>query len=242
MPESRKAQERQPIIFVHGIGVGLIVYLNFIKKALLNNDCPVVCIELPFISNCIAPHVPTMHQQLQSVEELLERWDFKSPVFIGHSYGTVLLSWVAQKIPSKVGGLVFIDPVVFLLYLNDVLFNFLYKNEGKSIATHLIGSELFVNKALRRHFWWTRNVLWASDLQEQNIPSLVCLSERDEIGPSSAVYRHILEHERSTKSKSNNVVEAYMLKNVGHGDFCFNQTVLQDLAQRITALYNKASK
>ena len=62
-------------------------------------------------------------------------------------------------------GLALIDPVVLMLNLKNVLYNFLYKNDGADGIADIIGSELGVNIALRRNFWWYRNILWASDLQ-----------------------------------------------------------------------------
>jgi len=138
--------------------------------------------------------------------------------------------------PRKVAGLALIDPVVMLLHLKDVLFNFLYKNEGKSILTHLIGTELFVNHALRRNFWWTRNVLWASDLEENQIKSVICLSEHDEIGPSLQVLAHVREHQRRIE---NSVVDSYVMRDVGHGDFCFDDAVLQGLTDRLARFYTE---
>ena len=52
-----------------------------------------------------------------------------------------------------------------MLNLKNVLYNFLYKNDGADGIADIIGSELGVNIALRRNFWWYRNILWASDLQ-----------------------------------------------------------------------------
>ena len=85
---------------------------------------------------------------------------------------------MAQHLPSRVAGLTFVDPVVLMLNLKHILFNFLYKHQRDG-RFDLIGSELHVNNALRRNFWWYRNIVWASDLSATG--SLICLSEQDEI-------------------------------------------------------------
>jgi len=41
IPELEEARKRTPIVFVHGIGVGLIMYFQLIQH-LITNDCPIV--------------------------------------------------------------------------------------------------------------------------------------------------------------------------------------------------------
>ena len=240
IPDSDEARRRTPIVFVHGIGVGLVMYLQLIK-ALLTNDCPVVCIELPFISSKLgACEVPSISEQVASVESLCNRWGFEKAMFVGHSYGSVMLSWMAQHLPDRVAGLAFIDPVVLMLNLKDVLYNFLYKDEGGDGIADIIGTELGVNIALRRNFWWYRNILWACDLQKHALPTVVCLSEQDEIGPALAVEKHIDQHTAATALEGErSVVESYMMHDASHGGFLFSAELLKGLTARITEHYAK---
>ena len=239
IPETEEARARTPIVFVHGIGVGLAMYLQLIK-ALVANDCPVVCIELPFISSTLGAHdVPSIRDQVQSVDALCTRWGFTKAVFVGHSYGSVMLSWMAQHLPQRVAGMAFIDPVVLMLNLKNVLYNFLYKKTGTKGVADIIGTELGVNIALRRNFWWYRNILWASDLQRHALPTVVCLSEHDEIGPALAVDKHIAQHSAACADKrETSCVESYMMQGATHGGFLFDAVMLQKLSARISQLYS----
>ena len=238
VPETAAGRARTPIIFVHGIGVGLVMYLKLIKE-LMANDCPVVCIELPFISSTLGAYdVPTIKDQLQSVDALCTRWGFKKAMFVGHSYGSVMLSWMAQHLPHRVAGMAFIDPVVLMLNLKNVLYNFLYKKDGGDGIADIIGTELGVNIALRRNFWWYRNILWASDLQRHELPTVVCLSEHDEIGPALAVEKHINQHaEECADKRQTSCVQSYMMKGATHGGFLFDPDMLQALMSRISQHY-----
>jgi pimeloyl-ACP methyl ester carboxylesterase len=261
VPESAEARMRTPIVFVHGIGVGLIMYMNLIK-ALLDNDCPVVLVELPFVSSKLgASEVPSISEQVASVEALCIRWGFEKAFFVGHSYGSVMLSWMAQHLPERIAGLAFIDPVVMMLNLKNVLFNFLYKDDGSDGIADIIGSELGVNIALRRNFWWYRNILWASDLQKHALPTVVCLSENDEIGPARAVEKHISQHAAACSAsacsvgarghggaaatgagaEADSVVESYMMDGASHGGFLFDSELLAGLVKRIGEHYAKVS-
>lgn len=237
MPETQEARQRTPIVFCHGIGVGLIMYFSFIK-ALLTHDCPIILLELPFISGNIAPgKIPSISEQVSSMEQIFNRWGLDKGLFVGHSYGSVLLSWMAQHLPSRVAGLALVDPVVMMLNLKSILYNFLYKHDGDGKISDLIGTELHINNALRRNFWWYRNILWCSDLQSSGLPSLVCLSENDEIVPSSAVQRHVQQH--AQQMGDSNLVESYMMHGANHGDMLFNPEVMEGLQERIGEHYDK---
>jgi pimeloyl-ACP methyl ester carboxylesterase len=234
MPSTEEGRRRTPIFFVHGIGVGLVMYLEMIK-ALNTHDCPIICLELPFISSNIAPKVPNISEQVESIDAIFERWGLTKAMFVGHSYGSVILSWMAQQLPSRVAGLVFIDPVVMMLNLKNILFNFLYKHEGDGKISDLIGTELHINNALRRNFWWYRNIVWASDLQRSGLPSLVCLSEKDEIVPTNAVKRHIEQHAK--RMGDANVVDSYIMHGANHGEMLFDPEVMEQLQMRINGHY-----
>ena len=239
VPEAEEARKRTPIVFVHGIGVGLVMYLKLVQ-ALLENDCPVVCIELPFVSSKLgASTVPSISEQVASVEALCIRWGFDKAMFVGHSYGSVMLSWMALHLPERVAGLAFIDPVVIMLNLKNVLYNFLYKDDGEGGIADIIGTELGVNIALRRNFWWYRNILWASDLQKHSLPTVVCLSEKDEIGPARAVEKHIAQHAEAqlAAAQAPSVVESWMMDGASHGGFLFDPNLLQALSARISSHY-----
>ena len=236
MPATEEARQRTPIVFVHGIGVGLVMYLSFVK-ALMKLDCPIVCLELPFISNSIETLVPSISEQVSSVDAICNRWGFEKAVFVGHSYGSLILSWMALHLPTRVAGLAFVDPVVMMLNLKKILFSFLYSNDGGGRISDLIGTEIHVNNALRRNFWWYRNILWASDLQRQRLPALICLSELDTIVPSDAVRRHIEQH--AEKMGEENVVDSYVMQGAFHGDMLFNPKIMDALSERIGAHYLK---
>ena len=40
--------------------------------------------------------MPSIREQVDSVEALCTRWGFGKALFVGHSYGSVMLSWMAQ--------------------------------------------------------------------------------------------------------------------------------------------------
>jgi len=51
--------------------------------------------------------------------------------FVGHSWGSNIVSWIAQSDPSIVAATIFLDPVCFMLQLRDIPYNWFYKQAPK---------------------------------------------------------------------------------------------------------------
>jgi pimeloyl-ACP methyl ester carboxylesterase len=58
---------------------------------------------------------------------MLVRHGFKSAHFVGHSYGTFVVSRFCKRYPSWVHSATFVDPVCFCLYLSHLVATFVYK-------------------------------------------------------------------------------------------------------------------
>jgi hypothetical protein len=119
---------------------------------------------------------------------------------VGHSFGSVPVAWLIQKVPHLVGSTVLIDPVCFLLFLPDVAYNFLYR-KPQTLITRLINvlasRELYTANTLFRHFWWYCNVLWFDEI---NCPALVVLSGKDDIVNAEKVYDYLTVESKRKKS------------------------------------------
>ncbi|EKX54917.1 hypothetical protein GUITHDRAFT_99568 [Guillardia theta CCMP2712] len=239
VPKSLEGRKRTPIVFFHGVGVGLVTYVSVLRE-LVALDCPILCVEIPFVSSNLEANVPSISEQVASMESIFARWDISKAFFVGHSYGTVMTSWMIHHLPSRVAGVALIDPVVMMLNLRDILFNFLYRHEREGSISDLIGSELFLNHALRRNFWWYRNILWAQDLEKHKIPSIICLSERDQIVPSSAVLHHIAEHAAGLSEAS--CVEAYVMGDAKHGQLLFDEEIRNELVSKISGMWRRVNE
>jgi hypothetical protein len=119
----------------------------------------VFLVELPHASMRLREDVPSTEEAVQAMTQMLRDHGHPSGVFLGHSLGSVYVSWMCRFAPAVVAGTAFVEPIVFMLYLKTVTRNFLYDEYGGGIG-YMIRSELFLNHALRRHFWWHLNVLW----------------------------------------------------------------------------------
>lgn len=181
-----------PIIFLHGIGVGLSIYYNLLKTVLEHADAkqqPVWALELPHISSPMDyyPNVPTPLHTVGSIAKMLEVYysdggggggGFSSSNdrssngradFVGHSYGTVTLTHILKHQPGIVRRCLFVDPICVGLHRTDLCRNFVYtpprSTLKKAMQSHFINGGLKLVHVLMRTFWWWENDLLASDIE-----------------------------------------------------------------------------
>ncbi len=133
-------EKQSPIVFVHGIGVGLLCYLSFFKQLVMESDRPVVAIELPHVSSLLYPiyrpvveDVPTVAEMVDAVEHIFRKHGFvrstrqggkgqlNKATFIGHSLGTTVLAWIIRHRPHLVQKAIFIDPICFMLHVRFII-------------------------------------------------------------------------------------------------------------------------
>ena len=81
-----------PLLFFHGIG-GLFVYIPLVEGLLAATSCPVVLVELPYVSLHVALDVPSIEDHVSSIENVLATNGFDRAILVGHSFGTNVMSW-----------------------------------------------------------------------------------------------------------------------------------------------------
>ena len=257
-----------PLVFVHGVG-GLSFYYPLISKLTeeiekKEDNTPIILLDLPQVSLRINDDIPSIASSVDSVCEILDKTvgSDKKATMVGHSFGSLILSWMVQSRPDRVSNCIFLDPIVFQLHQKDILFNFHMKRVDErnkndwgnpfSIGAliNLAGTEMHTNNSMLRHFWWTSNAIWPSELQKNDISACVLLSENDEIVPSSDVAELFASYNEN--QKNNNIfgfgwdnlmenissfvteevtgakgtksfVKAKLIENAGHGDFVFDE-------------------
>lgn len=122
---------KDPIVFVHGVGGMAFTWklIEELQTATFERNVPIILIDLPHVSLRFHDNIPTIEEQIISITKTIEKvtnGKKKSPraTFVGHSFGTTIISWMVQKRPDLVGGCVFLDPICFQLHLKSTLFNF----------------------------------------------------------------------------------------------------------------------
>lgn len=194
-------------MFIHGIGIGLYPYTNFlsqlnsvsgVESADPDEQVGIIAIEIMPVSFRITHSALSRAEMCSEIEQILlnHLTPGQKCVLVSHSYGSVITTHLL-KTPSTaklVGPVVLIDPVSILLHLPDVAYNFTRRQPEKANEYQLYyfaSMDMGVSHTLSRHFFWNENVLWKKDLKGRRVT--VSLSGRDLIVDTEAVGRYLSE-------------------------------------------------
>lgn len=163
------AREDLPIVFIHGIGAGLHFYKPFLKDLSSRNpNSAIFMIELPVVSMKIMDASPSKRDTVAALTALLASHGHSKAVFVGHSLGSVVVSWMVHLAPEYCASIVLVDPVCFLLHLPDVAYNFLHRSPTRAnewLYWYFVSNEAGIAWYLGRSFFWFENVLWLDELR-----------------------------------------------------------------------------
>lgn len=113
-PSCPPSEANPPLVFVHGVG-GLSFYYpllsSIIEDMTKNGDnTPIILLDLPQVSLRINDEIPSITSSVDSVKRTLEKTcgSNTKATFVGHSFGSILLSWMVQSAPEMVSNCVFL--------------------------------------------------------------------------------------------------------------------------------------
>ena len=215
------SKKRLPVLFIHGIGIGLYPYVNFLAE--LNHatndtaemidgddgDVGIIAIEYMPISFRITGAALTKDEMCADILAIVKAHQWPKFVLITHSFGSVIATHMfhSESLSPRIGPALLIDPVSFLLHLPDVAYNFTARKpkEANELQLHYFASmDMGVAHTLGRHFFWAENILWKEDVKGRNITAV--LSGKDLIVNTQAVGRYLTEgaaHESNEFERSN---------------------------------------
>ncbi|OBZ69286.1 hypothetical protein A0H81_10886 [Grifola frondosa] len=180
-----RSTTKHPILFLHGIGIGLWPYVPFLAElAAEDPDVGIIAMENLSMSMRMCSPPPTREALLDAITYVLDTHDFDHVVVAAHSYGTVTAAHMLRDpaLSERVSAWLLVDPIPFLLHLPAVAYNFVYRpprtaNEWQ--LWYFASRDPDIARALARHFFWAQNILWKEDLVGRRVA--VILSERDQI-------------------------------------------------------------
>lgn len=227
---SSQSQLEPPLVFVHGVGIGVAGYLPFLlqlKKRLHRYVCngiehhrTILLLELPHVSMRLdVDIVPRMDEIAECTAIAMARLNLPAALWVAHSLGTFVFAAINRLQPQLVAGVVMIDPVCFLLYEADLLRNFCYrqpKSPMQIIQHYHISRELSISYFFHRHFWWHECVQFPKDLPQK---SLIYISEFDDIYNTGRVIAHLVK----------SAVQVRILKGTSHGGWLLDSDMTKTL-------------
>jgi len=247
----RNAPKKLPIVFVHGIGVGLISYVPLIDLLLLEGR-PIIMPEIPYVSGFRPwqnPHsVLSPAVVASTMTAILAYHGYNKGTFVGHSYGTSWLSYVCKYSPNIVAALLFLDPICFCLHLPRLTTSFVYHRPDPGTVSFMIRTDMMVSWTIQRAFPWT----WIAIFLDQiHVPCTIFLSDKDALVPAVKVEAYL---------RSNNVpisdatdvgksffdtsgdVNAVVFRDGYHGVFTEDPELVPPIALACSSLCQKVEK
>eukprot|EP00567_Pseudictyota_dubia_P011334 CAMPEP_0197440606 /NCGR_PEP_ID=MMETSP1175-20131217/7059_1 /TAXON_ID=1003142 /ORGANISM="Triceratium dubium, Strain CCMP147" /LENGTH=817 /DNA_ID=CAMNT_0042970741 /DNA_START=502 /DNA_END=2955 /DNA_ORIENTATION=+ len=185
-------EDEVPIVFCHGIGVGLIVYVPLIDS-LLKTGRPILLPEIPYVSGFRpwqSPHSILQPAAVSStLTAMLASHGHLRAAFIGHSYGTSWLSYMCKYAPSVMAAVLFLDPICFCLHYPCLTKGFVYHRPDPGSTSYMIRTDVIVNWTIQRSFPWARISLFVERIPD--VPCAVFISECDALVPAAKVERYL---------------------------------------------------
>lgn len=207
-PHSSKT--RLPVLFIHGIGIGLYPYTNFLRdlngarEAGQNNaEVGIIALEIMPVSSRITYPALEKDVMVREIQAIVKHHGWSRFILVSHSYGSIISTHLLKSLltASLIGPVVLIDPVSFLLHLPDVAYNFTARRPVRANEHQLsyFGSkDMGVAHSLARRFFWSDNIIWKEDLGVKGVEGgggrdvTVVLSGKDLIVDTEAVRRYLI--------------------------------------------------
>ncbi|KAM4055993.1 alpha beta hydrolase fold family [Hirsutella rhossiliensis] len=219
----QSGQDDLPVLFFHGIGIGLWTYVRFLtdlraasKPGANGRGRGVIAVEILSVSFRLTPPVLGKADFLQEMASILDHhsgWD--KFTMVSHSYGSVPSTHVllSPTLGPRVPSVVLVDPVTVMLHMPGVAYNFTRRRPRQANEWQLwyfASTDPGVAHCLGRHFFWRENIIWKEDLlscggkDSVARKAVVFLAGRDLIVDAAAVAQYLGE-EQATSSENGRV-------------------------------------
>ncbi|KAI8961154.1 hypothetical protein F5Y11DRAFT_241008 [Daldinia sp. FL1419] len=170
------ASDKLPIVFLHGIGIGLYPYVSFFSQ--LNSQSKeqdgegqigIIAVEILPVSFRLTGAPLGRAEFLEQIATILDAHGWDRFVLASHSYGSVLATHMlrSESLADRIASAVLIDPVTILLHLPDVAYNFTRrrpKTANEWQLWYFASMDPGVAHCLGRHFFWKDNIVWKEEL------------------------------------------------------------------------------
>jgi pimeloyl-ACP methyl ester carboxylesterase len=198
------SKTKLPVVFIHGIGIGLYPYTKFlnelnstkgVESTRPDDQVGILALEIMPVSFRLTHAALGREALCDEIEQIIMNHFGPSQKFVlvSHSYGTVITTHLlTSSLNECIGPIVLIDPVSILLHLPDVAYNFTRRkpSTANELQLHYFASlDMGVSHTLSRHFFWSENILWKEDLDGRKVT--VSLGGRDLIVDTAAVGRYL---------------------------------------------------
>ncbi|KAK8016674.1 hypothetical protein PG993_014863 [Apiospora rasikravindrae] len=170
------AKDKKPIVFLHGIGVGLWTYTSFLSSLGRNVDgkedegqVGIIALEIMPVSFRLTEAPLGKLDFLDEMARVLAAHGWDEFVLVTHSYGSALATHMlhSREFGARIDSVVLVDPVTILLHMPDVAYNFTRRRPRGANEWQLwyfASTDPGTAHTLGRHFHWKQNIIWKEEL------------------------------------------------------------------------------
>ncbi|KAF2094527.1 hypothetical protein NA57DRAFT_46698 [Rhizodiscina lignyota] len=196
-----RSKTRLPVLFIHGIGIGLYPYIDFLLQLNEENDedeehgqIGIIAVEIMPVSFRITHAAMERQDICEEIRQILAAHNWDQFVMVSHSYGTAITAQLLsdRQIAKQMKALVLIDPITFLLHLPDVAYNFVSRKAMRANEHQLqyfASTDMGVAHTLSRRFFWSEVIMWKQDIEGRQVT--VSLAGKDLIVDTDAVRNYL---------------------------------------------------
>lgn len=179
-------------------------------------------------------HPALLQEELcNEILSILEYHGWSKFALMSASYGTVVASQLLRdsRIAPRIGPMILIDPIPFLLHLPDTCYNFTRRQPrtaSEIFLYYFASMDMCTAHTLGRRFFWNEVILWKEDMLNSDRRVTVILSERDIIFDSATVGAY-LTNGRTPEGSNNSEIwqqrwwsggelDVLWFKDIDHGE------------------------
>ncbi|KZT09341.1 uncharacterized protein LAESUDRAFT_742136 [Laetiporus sulphureus 93-53] len=244
-----RSATKLPILFLHGVGMGLTPYLPLLCEIVAANpDVGIIAIEdMPISMRITSPHL-NREEMLQALTRILDYHDIPSVVVVGHSYGTFLTAHILHDaaLSQRVAASMVIDPASLLIFKPDVNHNFFYRSPRTATELFLwyfACQDPDIARGGRRGLFFTDSALWKEDLAGRRVG--VVLGGNDLLLDANETWRYLTGQSEPVSEWRKDGLDVLFYPNHGHSETMYTaetRAPIHILLSRLVDRYAKPSK
>ncbi|KAJ5976545.1 hypothetical protein N7481_010252 [Penicillium waksmanii] len=222
------SKKRLPVLFIHGIGIGLYPYTSFLRDlsremktgATEDSEVGIIALEIMPVSSRLTHPALEKDVMICEIMKIMRYHGWCRFVLVSHSYGSIVAAHLlkSDQFTQLIGPTVFIDPVSFLLHLPDVAYNFIARQPSRANEYQLwyFGSkDIGVAHTLAKRFSWIDNIIWKEDLgikAEENQEGGILIVNAETVG------QYLMGSSSEARTSEKEVTRAWKNRSwIGHG-------------------------
>lgn len=172
-PNSALADETTPIVFIHGVGVGIAPYIHILRMIMKKYpNRPLLVIDVPCVSLRLGFEASGFEEVADVIAAAAHARGWSKISVFSHSYGTFVTSVLLKRHTSLVAGVCMVDPVCLLVCYPQLVRSFIYQTDDcKQVGVEravfgvirtLVARDYLVAHTLCRKLQWKDVQLWPS--------------------------------------------------------------------------------